>query len=59
VHFEIFKSSFKSWETLFEEAAAFAEGIGPQRLIGMSHSEDGGKGVVMVWYWSDLPREPE
>jgi hypothetical protein len=56
VHFQFFKSSFKSWESLFEEAAAFAEGIGPERLIGISHSEDENSGVVTVWYWSDEPR---
>jgi len=59
VQFEVFKSSFKSWEALFEEAAAFADGVGPERLIGISHSEDQSKGVVTVWYWSDQPREPE
>jgi len=59
VYFEIFKSSFKSWEELFQEAATFAEGVGPQRLIGISHSEDSSQGVVTVWYWSDQPREAE
>jgi len=37
VNFEIFKSSFKSWEALFEEAATFADSVGPQHLIGISH----------------------
>jgi hypothetical protein len=59
VHFEIFKSSFKSWESLFAEAATFAESVGPERLIGISHSEDHSKGVVTVWYWSDEPRGTE
>ena len=59
VHFEIFESSFKSWESLFSEAAGFAEGLGPERLIGISHSEDQSKGVVTVWYWSDAPRGAE
>jgi hypothetical protein len=30
------------------EAATFAENIGPERLIGISHSEDQSKGVVTV-----------
>ena len=55
VQFEVFKSSFKSWESMFSEAAAFAESIGPDRLISISHSEDQNKGVVTVWYWSDEP----
>ena len=59
VYFEVFKSSFKSWESLFAEAATFAESIGPENLIGISHSEDQNKGVVTVWYWSKEPRGSE
>ena len=59
VHFEIFESSFTSWESLFGEDATFAESVGPDRLIGISHSEDSSKGVVTVWYWSDEPRGTE
>jgi hypothetical protein len=59
VHFEVFKSSFKSWESLFGDAATFAEEVGPEGLIGISHSEDQNKGVVTVWYWSDQPRDAE
>ena len=59
VHFEIFERSFKSWESLFVEAATLAESVGPDRLIGISHSEDSSKGVVTVWYWSDAPRGAE
>ena len=56
VHFEIFKSSFNSWESLFAEAAKFAESIGPEHLIGISHSSDHSEGVVTVWYWCTTPR---
>ena len=59
VHFEIFDSSFKSWDSLFGEAAAFAESVGRENLIGISHSEDQNKGVVTVWYWSGEPRGTE
>jgi len=59
VYFEVFKSSFKSWEALFAEAATFAEGIGRERLIGISHSEDQSKGVVTVWYWSNQLKKAE
>ena len=59
VHFKFFKSSFKAWETLFAEAATFAEGVGREQLIGISHSEDSGKGVVTVWYWANVPRATE
>ena len=53
VRFMEFRSSFKSWNDLFSEAAAFATTLGRERLISISHSEDQGKGVVAVWYWED------
>jgi hypothetical protein len=37
-----FSSATDSWETMFTEAAAFATEIGPERLIGISHSHGGG-----------------
>jgi len=57
--FKIFRSSFKSWENLFAEAAAFAEVLGPDRLVTISHSADKSDGVVAVWYWSDRAEETE
>ena len=51
VRFKFFRASFKKWEALFEEAAAFASKLLPERLITISHSESGGDGVVTVWYW--------
>ena len=59
VRFMEFRSSFKSWDDLFSEAAAFATTLGPERLISISHSEDSGKGVVAVWYWNDSKDDPE
>ena len=32
-------------------AARFAGEVGPDRLIGLSHSEFKDEGVVTVWYW--------
>ncbi len=58
VRFKEFRSSFKSWNDLFAEAAAFATTLGPERLISISHSEDQSKGVVAVWYWGN-PEDPE
>ncbi len=55
VRYRVFRSSFSSWETLFEEAAAFASTIAPDHLIGLSHSEDQNDGVVCVWFWTDEP----
>lgn len=51
VKFEIFKSHMKSWETLCEEAAAFASERGRERLINVAVSADQGRGVIVVWYW--------
>jgi hypothetical protein len=52
VKFEVFRGVLSSWQTLFQQAAEFASGIGPERLITISHSEDQNDGVVTVWYWS-------
>jgi hypothetical protein len=51
VRFRLFKSLMKSWDTLCEEAAAFATEVGRERLISMSVSEDSNEGVIVVWYW--------
>jgi hypothetical protein len=51
VKFEVFRSSFESWQKLFEQAAEFATNVGPDRLISISHSEDANEGVVTVWFW--------
>ena len=51
VAFNVFRSSVRSWDTLFAEAAAFATEIGRDRLISISHSEDRHEGVVTVWFW--------
>jgi hypothetical protein len=58
VRCELFRSTFDSWDSLFGEAAEFATQIGRERLIGISHSEDGNDGVVAVWYWGE-PAAPE
>ena len=58
VRFEVFRGTFSSWSALFAQAAEFATRIGRDRLITMSHSEDKDDGVVAVWYWDDLSREP-
>jgi len=50
--FKIFKSSHSPWKTLFAAAATFATSLGPERLIGISHSHEQTLGVVTVWYWA-------
>ncbi|MBN1442203.1 MAG: hypothetical protein JXA90_05805 [Planctomycetes bacterium] len=51
--FRMFRGTFSTWESLFEEAAAFASTLDPGRLINISHSEDHSDGVVTVWFWED------
>jgi hypothetical protein len=57
VQFRSFRSEFRSWDGLFEDAATYASRLGPERLISISHSHGGsdlgGTGVVTVWYWQD------
>ena len=51
IQFEIFRSAFKAWDTLFSQAAEFANSLQPDRFITICHSEDHNEGVVVVWYW--------
>ena len=53
VRHQLFKSAFKSWDSLCDEAAAFATEIGRDRLINISVSQADsvGQGVIFVWYW--------
>lgn len=62
VAFKVFEGSTPDWDTLLTEAAAFATGLGRDRVINVSVSHGGGSSVfgaggavtVVVWYW-----EPE
>ena len=49
----LFKSTFKSWDALCEEEAAFATNVGKDRLINIavSQADAGGQGIIFVWYW--------
>ena len=46
----IFRGTFATWEELFDEAQDFANEIGTDRVVNLSHSADRGDGVVVVWY---------
>ena len=50
--YRTFRGTFATWEKLFAEAADFATEIGPERVVGISHSDDRSDGVVTVWYWT-------
>lgn len=47
----IFRGRLTTWDALFREAAEFATRQGAEKIISISHSGDGGDGVVTVWYW--------
>lgn len=50
--FKIFRSHTSPWPVIFAKAAEFATTLGPERLIGISHSCDQNNGVVAVWFWA-------
>jgi hypothetical protein len=51
IKFRKFVAIVKTWDTVFQEAAQFATTIGPDRVVSISHSADGSKAIVTVWYW--------
>lgn len=53
VQYKIFRGILTTWDNLFTEASEFASILGPDKVINISHSGDGGDGVVTVWYWSE------
>ena len=54
MRFKAFESSWDSWDKLFSKASDFANTIGREDLVNISHSCDGSnKGVVTVWYWGE------
>jgi len=53
VKYKTFRGTFATWTDLFTQACEFANTIGRENLISISHSEDKDDGVVTVWYWSE------
>ncbi|NNE98836.1 MAG: hypothetical protein HKN25_07430 [Pyrinomonadaceae bacterium] len=52
--YEVFKSSWESWDKLFAKASEFATRIGRENLENISVSCCGSdQGVVTVWYWEE------
>jgi hypothetical protein len=51
--YKYFRGTWETWDNLFAEAALFATEVGPERVVGISHSADDSDGVVTVWYWTD------
>jgi hypothetical protein len=51
--YRVFRGTWATWEELFSQAAAFANELGPEKVVSISHSEDDDDGVVAVWYWTN------
>lgn len=51
--FKVFQSAYESWDSLFGKAGDFADSIGRESVLSISHSCHGNDGVVTVWYWED------
>jgi hypothetical protein len=56
--YRVFRSTFSTWDVLFDQAATFATEIGPERFVSISHSADDCDGVVTVWYWTTEEAAP-
>jgi hypothetical protein len=52
-YFKAFDSKMASREKLFKAAIDFANKIGRERLVNITHSEDHDNIVITIWYWSD------
>ncbi len=48
---EIFEGTLISWEELCANAMAEAPDLQPEQLVSISHSDDKGKGLVVLWFW--------
>jgi len=51
--YRVFRGTWASWEDLFRDAAEFANELGPEAVVSISHSKDQDDGVVAVWYWTN------
>lgn len=51
--FKVFRSSWESWDKLFQQACDFADRIGRENVLNISHSCHNNDGVVTVWYWEE------
>lgn len=57
--FKAFDSKMASREKLFKAAVEFANQIGRERLMTLSHSEDRDNIVITIWYWAEEEIKPQ
>lgn len=51
LRYKYFKSSWDSWDSLFQQACEFANHIGQENVQNISHSCHNNEAVITVWYW--------
>ncbi|MCG3136910.1 MAG: hypothetical protein HJJLKODD_00748 [Phycisphaerae bacterium] len=50
--YRIFDASlFTSWDMMCKEVAEFVNALRPEQVISISHSDNHGHSVAIVWYW--------
>ncbi len=49
--FEFHEGTLIGWRELFELVLPKAAQLAPEQLVSYSHSDDSGKGLVVLWYW--------
>ena len=47
------KGVLNTWDSVFEEACAFASEIGKDKVVSLSQSSDAADSFVIVWYWDE------
>ena len=58
MNYQKFQGTLIGWQQLFEQAAAFATGLGPARVRAISHSASEGRGIVTVWFHDETDITP-
>ena len=52
--YKVFRGSGQMpWDKLFDEVVQFADQVGTEKVINVSHTSDQGSGTVVVWYWEE------
>lgn len=52
-NYRILRSAFDSWDAMASQVAEALTILGPERVIGVSHSQEGQTAVIIVWFWDD------
>jgi hypothetical protein len=56
--FKSFDSKMASREKLFKAAVEYANQLGRDRILTLSHSEDRDNIVITIWYWAEDELKP-